>query len=376
MSTLKRATSVLLFVGVIGYACKSTDNTTVTPTPGTGTTGTTVSSITGALAVTANTNTTCGSATGVAKLVCLAEAFKATLTSTQQATMQLTFTKANAQKWSNLPAQLSPRIGIRTDALNTTQLEAFRNLLIAMLAVSPREEGYDEMLGNLVADDYLATVGGGAGYGAGNFYVAFLGTPSTTALWEILFTGHHYTQPYIVNAGQITGVTPAFRAVEPAATVTGNSRTYQPFEQERAAFAAMLAGLSATEQTTARLAQSFSDVLLGPGKDGQFPATRVGLQVGTLSAAKKALVLDAIKLYVNDLDPIVAAAVLAKYTAELDNTYIAYSGTTAVASQNDYVRIDGPSLWIEFSYQGGIIVRGTPHPHSIWRDRTGDYGGN
>ena len=101
----------------------------------------------------------------------------------------------------------------------------------------------------------------------------------------------------------------------------------------------------------------------------------MGLKVGTLSAANQALVLNAIKLYVNDLDATTAATILAKYTSELANTYIAYSGTTAVASQNDYIRIDGPSVWIEFSYQGGVIIQkysapalGLARPHQrLWR---------
>ena len=117
-------------------------------------------------------------------------------------------------------------------------------------------------------------------------------------------------------------------------------------------------------------------MVLGPGKDAQFPAAKVGVRVGDLTAAKQALVLNAIKLYVNDLDAATAAKVLATYTTGLADTYVAYAGTTAVTSQNDYIRIDGPAVWIEFSYQGGIIIRNTPHPHSVWRDHTGDYGGN
>ncbi|CCH00665.1 hypothetical protein FAES_2656 [Fibrella aestuarina BUZ 2] len=349
--------------------------TVSSPSSGT-TSGTASSTITAVMAVTTSANTSCASATGLAKIICLTEAFKATLSSTQLAATQLSYSKANAQKWSNLPASLSSRIGINLGALNATQLAAARDLLVALLALGGTNESYDEMLGNLVADDYLATAGGGSGYGAGNYYLSILGTPSATGLWSILFTGHHYTQPYTFNAGQLTGVTPAFRGVEPASVVTSGTRSYQPFEQERLAFAAMLTALSSTEQTTAKLSTTFSDLVLGPGKDAQFPATRVGLQVGTLSADKQALVLNAIKLYVNDLEPATAATILTKYTSELANTYIAYSGTTGVATQNDYVRIDGPNVWIEFSYQGGVIIRNTPHPHSVWRDRTGDYGGN
>ncbi|UHG94183.1 DUF3500 domain-containing protein [Spirosoma oryzicola] len=377
---MKRNNVTLFLLILLGFStsfesCKSTDvDATSTTGSTTGSTTNASSSITTALSATATT-TTCGS-TGVAQIVCLAEAFKATLSSTQVSTVQLSYSKANAQKWSNLPAGMSARIGINLGALSDTQLAAFRNLMVAVLALNNTNEGYDEMLGNLVADDYLNTIGGGSTYGAGNYFVSFLGTPSTSSLWSILFTGHHYTQPITFNAGAVTGVTPAFRGTEPQAAVTAGNRTYQAFEQERVAFAALLTGLSATEQTTAKLSGSYNDLVLGPGQDGKFPATKSGLQVGSLSSDKQTLVLNAIRLYVNDLDASAAAAVLTKYTSELANTYVSYSGTTAMSSQGDYVRIDGPSVWIEFSYQGGVIIRNTPHSHSVWRDHTSDYGGN
>ena len=286
----KAACGLLLFAAFL-LGCNASDNSTVTP----GTSGAS-SSITGVLSTTTTSTTACPSLTGLARVVCLAETFKTTLSSTQVSTVQLTYSKANAQRWSNLPEGLyRNRVGLNLGALNDAQLAAFRDLMTAVLALNATNEGYDEMLGNLVADDYLGTIGGGTTYSAGNFYLAFLGTPSTTGLWELQFGGHHYTFANTYNGGRITGVTPSFRAVEPATAVSANNRTYQPTEQERQAFAALLGSLSSSEQTTARLSASFSDVLLGPGRDGQFPATRQGLQVGTLSADKKALVLNSIR---------------------------------------------------------------------------------
>jgi hypothetical protein len=333
--------------------------------------------VTATMSTTASTNSSCATSTGLAKVVCLAQAFEATLSSTQLSTVQLAYNLTNAQKWSNLPAGLSARYGVNLASLSTAQLAAFRNLMVAVLSLNNSNEGYDEMMGNLVADNVLYYAGGGTTYGAGNFYVSILGTPSTTGLWELLFTGHHYTQPYTFNGPAGSGYTPAFRGVEPTSVVsnTATGQSYQSMEQERVAFAAMLTGLSSTEQATAKLSGTYSDLVLGPGQDWKFPTAKSGLQVGTLSAARQALVLNAIKLYVNDLDATTAATVLAKYTSELANTYVAYSGGTSVTSQNDYIRIDGPSIWIEFSYQGGVIIRDTPHPHSVWRDRTTDYGG-
>lgn len=333
--------------------------------------------VTAVMSSTTSTNTTCSGSTGLAKVVCLTNAFLGTLTATQKSAANLTYTLANAQKWSNLPAGLSARYGVNLASLSTTQLAAYRDLMLAVLALNAKNEGYDEQLGNLVADNYLYYAGGGSTYGAGNFYLSILGTPSTSGTWEILYTGHHYTQPFTFNGPSGAGYTPAFRGVEPTSvvsnTVTGQS--YQPMEQERLAFAAMLTGLSTSEQTTAKLSGTYSDIVLGPGVDWQFPTTKSGLKVGNLSSDKQALVLNAIKLYINDLDATTAATVLAKYTTELSDTYIAYSGNTGVTAQNDYIRIDGPNVWIEFSYQGGVIIKNTPHPHSVWRDRTTDYGG-
>ncbi|MFD1145278.1 DUF3500 domain-containing protein [Larkinella insperata] len=371
MNTIGKAASGILLFTCLLVGCNSSDDSDVTPD-----TGETSSGITEVLSAT-TTATSCATTTGVAKVVCLAEAFKTTLDASQLASVQLTYSKSNAQRWSNLPEGLyRNRVGLALSSLSDTQLAAFRALMQAVLAQGTTNEGYDEMVGDLAADDYLNANGGGSEYGAGNFYLAFLGTPSTSGLWELQFGGHHYTFANTYNGGQVTGVTPSFRAVEPMATVTANNRTYQPIEQERQAFAAMLGGLSSSEQTTAKLSSTFSDVLLGPGQDGKFPTAKQGLKVGSLTAAQKTLVLNAIKLYVNDLDSETAATVLARYTSGLDNTYIAYSGTTSVTAQNDYIRIDGPDVWIEFSYQGGIVIRGVPHPHSVWRDRTTDYGGN
>ncbi|PRY30411.1 uncharacterized protein DUF3500 [Spirosoma oryzae] len=378
------------FLSAAFFACQDhtvnpgTPGGTTTPGSTTGTTGTSSTvdlasslTVTAIMSSSATTNTTCASATGLAKIVCLTEAFKATLSSTQLSTVQLTYSLANAQKWSNLPANLSARYGLNLASLNTAQLTAFRNLMVAVQGLGTANEGYDELLGNLVADNYLYSNGGGAGYGAGNFFVSIVGTPSTTGTWEILYTGHHYTQPYTFNGPAGSGYTPAFRGVEPTSVVsnTATNQSYQPMEQERLAFAAMLTALSTSEQTTAKLSGTYSDLVLAPGKDWQFPTAKSGLQVGSLSSDKQALVLNAIKLYVNDLDATTAATVLAKYTSELANTYIAYSGSTSVTAQNDYIRIDGPSVWIEFSYQGGVVIRNTPHPHSVWRDHTTDYGG-
>ena len=99
------------------------------------------------------------------------------------------------------------------------------------------------------------------------------------------------------------------------------------------------------------------------------------MRVGDSSQAKRDLALRAIETYVRDVDPPDAEAILKKYLAELAETFVAFSGTAAVNAENDYVRIDGPAVWIELSMQPGRSLPGV-HPHSVWRDKAADYGGN
>lgn len=312
----------------------------------------------------------------VSNIVTLANTFKASLSSTQVTSLQDTYNEAHAQKWSNLPESLyKGRAGLQTSTFSDAQWTAFYNLLKAATS-TVSNEGNAEYTAILAADDWLGANGGGSGYGKGNYYVAFIGTPSTTGLWCLQIGGHHGTIIYTYNGGKMTGATPSFRSTEPFPTYTWNGVNYNPLQQELTALSAVLKGLSSAELTSAKRSSAQNDLIAGPQKDSNFPATKTGVKVGNLTQAKKDLVLAAIKTYTDDLDDKAAAALYAKYKADLDNTYVSYYGTTDLTTSGDYILIDGPNVWIEFSMQGGIVVRNANHPHSVWRDRTNDYGGN
>jgi hypothetical protein len=335
-----------------------------------------------ALTVNAASTSTGGTAwsvdTDIASIVAAAEAFKATLSSSQVSSAQYSYTVAQAKLWSNLPQSLyKGRVGLASSTFSAAQWTAFYNLLKAATGTGANE-GNEEYAGIVDADDYLRANGGDSGYGSGNYYVGFLGTPSATGLWCLQIGGHHGTIIYTYNGGKMTGGTPSFRSTEPYPTwiSTNTSKTVQPLVQETAAFANFLKGLSTSELATAKRSAAQNDIIVGPQKDGTFPTTKTGIKAGNLTAAQKDLLLAAIKTYVDDLDDKAAAAVLAKYKSELDETYVSYYGGTTMAEKGDYILIDGPSVWIEWSMQSGIIIKNGVHPHSVWRDRKADYGGN
>jgi Tfp pilus assembly protein FimT len=160
---------------------------------------------------------------------------------------------------------------------------------------------------------------------------------------------------------------------EPFASFTYNSATYQPMIEEKTALVNMLSGLSSAQLTTAQLSTTYTDLVCGPGKDWLF-RPQIRTESKQFNNSSETARYNAIATYVNDVDDTNAATIMTKYNNELDNTYIAWSTDATLTNQNGYVRIDGPSVWIEYSVQNGIIL--TPkHPHSIWRDHTTDYGG-
>jgi hypothetical protein len=333
---------------------------------------------------------TTASASGAAaagSVAALAQAFYQTLDADQQKTVLVDYTLDNAKRWSNLPQSLlggskgggpgggnsQPRIGMSIGDLSGDRLTAFTALLKAATGTTAGL-GYDEIEQQLNADDYLQDNGGGDDYGRKNFYVALLGSPADAGTWEFQFGGHHLAVANTYTDGKLAGATPSFRGVEPFTAFELNGTTNQPLKTKHAAFTALLAGLSADQLTKAKLDDVFTDLVLKPGQDWAFPTKHDGVQASALSGAQQKLVLTAIASYVNDIADSDAKTILATYTDELADTYLAYSGSTGLTEENDYIRIDGPSVWIEFSMQHGIVLDGN-HPHSVWRDRNSDYGG-
>lgn len=351
--------------------------------------------------------------TQTATVVCAADLFLATLSDDQVSEVVLAATVANATAWSNLPCGSSCRNGIQLSTLDEEQLDAAYALLKAALGTGS-DNGYNSVMRTLMADDILnasggmqgsnatganATTGdrtppdggmgtppdggnggpgggmggGGGGYSSGTYFLAFLGEPSAEGTWMLQFGGHHLAINITYQDGEVVSATPQFMGIEPKIW-TANGETYMPMAKKHDAMVAMLADLSTSELASAKLSTSFSDILLGPDADGEFPATKSGVRVGDLTDDQQQLVLDAISAWVMDADDMTSEELLALYEADLDDTYISYSGSATLKNHADYVRIDGPEVWIEMVCQSGVVYSSEIHYHTVWRDHERDYG--
>ncbi len=319
--------------------------------------------------------TTCGDVASTIRMVCLMDQLKTGLAPEVLAELQRPYSLDEAKKWSNFPpVGYADRIGPTLGDFTPEQRGLIKLILMDAASLSSNE-GYDELVQVLNADDFLAGVSSAAGFSSSNYHIAFLGTPAATGTWQLYFGGHHFALTNTYTDGVLAGATPSFRGVEPFTAFSQNGRENAPMLQEQAAFAAMFAALSPDELARATLAGTYSDIVAGPQKDDAIPTVQEGLRVGDLSEAQQALVLAAIETYVRDINASGADAIMARYKADLPDTFIGLVGSPAVDAATNYVRIDGPSVWIEFSLQTSRTVDGI-HPHSVWRDKTTDYGGS
>lgn len=326
------------------------------------------------LGATALPETACGAAPTHDRLVCLADQLKAGLSPELLAELQRPYTLAEAKLWSNFPPMgFQDRVGPTLGDFSAEQRGLIKAILQDAASLSANE-GYDELEQVLNADDYLLAETGEAGFSSSNYHIAFLGTPAATGTWQLYFGGHHFALSNTYRDGQMIGATPSFRGVEPFTAFTMNGRENAPLVQEQAAFAAALGALTPDQLAKATLAGVYTNIVVGPQQDDAFPTVSEGLKLSDTTSEVQALVLAAMETYVRDVNGTGADTIMARYTAQIGETYLGFAGTPGMNTENDYVRISGPSVWIEFSMQPGRSLAGI-HPHSVWRDRAQDYGG-
>ncbi|MER5526290.1 DUF3500 domain-containing protein [Streptomyces sp. NPDC002677] len=341
-----------------------------------------------------------------AQVVKAANAFLATLSDEQRDAALYSFDDpVKKTGWSNFPIPVVQRNGLKLGDLTDEQQAAALKVMRAALS----KQGYQELIDIRTSDDYLASLpntgpgggggggggggptgtptgtpptgtptggptgrpgGGGASFGSEWYYISFFGKPSTRGEFMVQYGGHHAAYN-ITYAGRNVTMSPTLTGVEPM-EFDQDGVHYAPLADKRAASIAAVQSLTADQLAAAEIDGSFDDLYLGPGHDGPFP-TPQGVRVSDLSRKQQHAVTKMLATWVDDLNEKAARRLLAKYVSEYDETYLGWSGGTTLDNNQTYVRIDGPSAWVEFSNQPGASTSGV-HQHTIFRDETADYG--
>ncbi len=290
-------------------------------------------------------------------------------------------------KWSNLPASMYERVGIRLGDLDDAQRRHFHNLLRA----SSSSQGYLKMSSLFWMEDILHKEAkaryerdGGSDFFARlieswtseNYWVSFYGNPETDANWGWLITGHHLAASFTVVDNNV-GFTPLFLGAEPYEVEEGTFAGWRALSHEVERGFELLHALAADQQETAVLDTEIPrDVLEGPGLK-QSLDTYQGIAGSELNASQQKLLRHLIHEYVKNADHDAAERQLAKIEADgMEKLFFAWIGPTDDITKRYYYRVHGPSILIEYIRERGVGGdRGAAnHVHTIVRDPENDYG--
>jgi hypothetical protein len=309
---------------------------------------------------------------GPAAAVPAANAFLAMLDAGERAKAAFPFNSPQKTNWSNLPSGIYQRNSLRLGDLTPAKRAAALAVVAAVLST----DGYRKVTDIMNGDEVLKGNGGGqtggrggrggVAFGASEYYIAILGTPSATTPWMVQFGGHHLAINVTI-VGQDNVITPSLPAAQPA-KYTLNGQTIRPLGKENDKGFALIGALNAEQRKQAILNYRVSDLVLGPGEDGKMIQPE-GIPGTALNANQQAMLLDLAHEWVGILNDEGAAARMAEIRNNLPRTYFAWSGATENGGLA-YFRIQGPTVLIEYAPQQGDL----DHIHTIYRDPTNDYG--
>lgn len=314
---------------------------------------------------------TAAPAEATARIVAAAQAVVATLDNAGRTAVQFPFEGPQKTRWSNLPSPMFERRGLRLADLTEPQRAAVTKLLTTALS----RDGYQKVLDIMEGDEVLRRNGGGRGgrggrgggpsFGRDQYYLAFVGTPSTTQPWTLQYGGHHLAINLTLGGGQAS-LTPSLPAAQPA-TFTVEGRTVRPLGDENDKAFALVNALDDTQRSQAVLNYRVADLVLGPGQDGRTIQPE-GLRASAMTPAQQTMLLGIIEEWAGIMTDAFAAPRMAEIRSNLAQTWFAWSGPTTNGSAA-YFRVQGPTVVIEYAPQGGV-----DHIHTIYRDPTNDYG--
>lgn len=302
-------------------------------------------------------------------IVAAAQVFLNGLSAEQRAAAMYAFDDPQRANWSNLPAEMSRRNGVRIRDLDAAQQAALEDFLAT--ALSP--QGYATVQGVVGAEDALGESwwAGLLGWGSDNYFLAFFGEPATDRAWGWQFGGHHLGVNGSVVAGR-SYLSPTFVGIDPA-VYERDGVTMMPMAAQAAAGRALFQGLDSAAQQAARLdilPAAAGEVLTGAGQDGVIPEL-AGSKAGDWTAAQRQQLLDTIALWVGMLPAESAQLRMAEIAADLEETSFAWHGALDGGGPI-YYRIQGPTLIIEFSNEDVAAEGG--HYHSVYRNPLNEYG--
>jgi hypothetical protein len=296
-------------------------------------------------------------------MVTAAQTFLGGLDELQRGQIKYSFHHPERSDWSNLPHAVYARRGVSLGELNEENKALGWNLIRVSLSAAGLQRTKD-----IVQIEKLLWESGDMNAFPGNYFFTFFDEPSSEARWGWQLDGHHLALNFTVAGPEVT-IAPSLWGTSPTTWPSGEYAGLSPMADEENLAFEWIAGLTEDQLASAQLnADGDPDLMAGPNSiQTEWPEPR-GIPTTDLTAEQRDSLLQWISIYVGNLSEPQAAERMAEIEANLDDTSVAWMGSTRPGEMM-YYRIQGSHVLIEFDH-----TRTADHIHAVYRDPANDYG--
>ena len=268
--------------------------------------------------------------------------------------------------WHYIPR---PRNGLPIKAMSSAQ----RSLAFGLLKTGLSDSGYLKATTIMALEEILLVEEKGTGpvRDPELYFFTVFGTPSESGKWGWRVEGHHLSLNYTLDNGVIISASPSFFGSNPAEvrpTHLGIVGMRNLIDLEGSGLK-LVGALDDAQKKQAITSTKAVDEVTG-GNLPQAPVSAAqGIAYKDLTASQKAMLLDVIQAFANDLAPEAGQEWLAQIKlAGYDAIHFAWTGTPDRSGGHAFT-IQGPTFVIELNN----TQNNANHIHSLRRSLVGDF---
>lgn len=292
--------------------------------------------------------------------------FLAALTPEQHASATFAFDDPERQGWAYVPKE---RRGVSLRDLTGYQ----KHLAAALLSAGLSRTGFIKAVTIMSLEDVLRVMENDSGERRNpeKYHFSIFGVPSETGIWGYRVEGHHVSQNYTLVNGRVVDA-PSFFGANPALVRDGPRSGLRILAAEEDLGRAMVGSLDDEQRRIAIVdPAAYAEILTAAHRQAALVGQPSGLAAGRMSASQFDRLMALIGEYVRNVPDQVAEVREQQVRQAGEDIHFAWAGGTARGDPH-YYRVQTPSFLIEYD----CTQNGANHVHAVWRDFTGDFGGD
>ena len=262
-----------------------------------------------------------------------------------------------------------PRKGLAMREMRPEQ----QHLAHALLSAGLSQRGYIKASTIMSLEEVLKVMENDSGErrNPGKYYFSIFGEPSDKGIWGYRVEGHHLSLHYTVRDGKVFAA-PTFLGSNPREVRHGARKGLRVLSAEEDLGRDLLSALKPEQLEVALVDKTaYPDILTSNHRKAALSGQPNGLTVSRMTNAQRDKLLAIVHEYTGNMAEESKQWREAQLKQAADKLFFAWAGGPEFKDPH-YYRIQAPTFLIEYD----CTQNQANHIHSVWRDFTGDWGGD